>query len=72
MSIIPSVVGTVVDSLVCSETPVFAVVGVVAVGGDDGVAGVGAKNERNLTQKLIRCKIKMFLFEMALQNKLKL
>ena len=49
-------------SLVCSETPVFAVVGVVSVG---GVAGVGAKNERNLTQKLIRCKIKTFLFGMA-------
>ena len=63
--IIRSVVGTVVDSLVCSETPVFAVVGVVAVGGDDGVAGVGAKDERNLTQKLIRYKIKTFLFEMA-------
>ena len=29
-----------------SETPVFAVVGVVAVGGDDGVACVAAKNDR--------------------------
>ena len=49
MSIIPSVVGTVVDSLVCSETPVFAVVGVVSVGGDGSSDdGVGAKNEQNL------------------------
>ena len=38
-----------VDSSTFSETPVFAVVGVVSVGGDGGSDdGVGAKNEQNL------------------------
>ena len=69
ISFIPSVIDVgVVDSWVFSETPVFAVVGVVSVGGDGGVAGVGAKNEQNLTQKLIRYKFLLKFCEKYTQS----
>ena len=58
--------GTVVDSWIFSETPVFAV-----VGGDGGVDGVGAKYKQNLTWKLILFKvhIRHFYIRNFLQNK---